>query len=123
MARQNQTEDWLDHVGKGFWFAVGFTPAFVILSGLMSFLFMMMFLGGVRLALPSFIPVHDPAPVRYVSPSPTPAPAPVKKPVAIIKETVITDEVAQERECSLLLLKYQQTQDESIKQQMYKVCP
>lgn len=126
MARQtNQTEDWFDHIGKGFWFAVGFTPAFVVVSGLMSLLFMMLFLGGINLSL-SHLPGYEPQ-VRYVPvPTPSPMPAPTvveKKPVAEIKETTMTEQQQQERECSLLLLKYQQTQDEAVKQKMYDICP
>lgn len=119
MARLND-ESWLDHIGRGVWFALGFTPVFVIVSGLMSFIFWKLtldvmsdpqFQREVAAQIENSLPVQELK--RHLPPAP----------VAEIHDSNRTPQQEQERACSLAMLRYSESQSAEDKQQMYKVCP
>ena len=102
---------WLDHVGRGFWFAVGFTPAFLIVLVLITLLVDQIQQRTLR----------DPSIVlRQALPLVAPAKA---SPVARIAPADMSTDKQRERHCSVLMLQYSETQDPSIKQQITANCP
>ncbi len=123
----------LESVGKGFWFALGFTPVFVVICFFASIIidhfesngyFSIQWPFSTRIdtqiarALDRSvhsIPVQQPVVIRV--------PAPAAKPVAEIAHADMGYEKQQERECSALVLKFSETQDPAIKKRMYEVCP
>jgi hypothetical protein len=128
-------ESGLESVGKGFWFALGFTPVFVVICFFASIIIDHFESNGyfsiqwpfttridtqIARALDRSvhsIPVQQPVVIRV------PAPAPAPAPVAEVKDGQLTAQEKQERECSFLVLKYSETQDPEVKKQMYDVCP
>jgi len=135
--QQKQKQDtWLDYVGHGFWIAVGFTPAFVIISGLMYLAFLKLSVMaidhelGVRISstqerqkamareiekLPPIQALHES--LRKGDPS-------VEGPhIAQIGPSQLSEADRAEQVCSIAVLNYSQTQTEKDKQAMYAACP
>lgn len=120
-----------DYVGRGFWFALGFTPVFLLLSGLAWLLFVYVSLSGLGAYLASDTP-RMPAYADSIART-TVAPAvdslaPVVQSVAPSHAEIgparkLSQAERQERECSQLMLQFSETQDPAVKEQMYKVCP
>lgn len=112
-------ESWLDHIGKGVWFAVGFTPVFVIFSALMSLAWLYLVDRAMR----------DPHVQKEVARQieQTPPMQELKRlippPVIEIGPSRRTPDQEKERECSLAMLRFSETQADVDKQKMYDVCP
>ncbi len=107
---------WLDHVGRGFWFAVGFTPAFLIVLVLITLLVDQIQQRRVEFAL------RDPASVLRQT---VPQVAPVIKPapqVAHIAPADMSSGKQLDRDCSVLMLRYSENPDPAIKQQIISRC-
>jgi hypothetical protein len=113
---RRETESGLDYVGKGFWFAIGFTPVFIALSALSTLLYVYLAALGLRVSFDSAFN-NVPSPVYHdVQPD-------VRKPQAHVQDSRFTPEQLQERECSRFMLRYSETQDPADKQAMLDVCP
>lgn len=120
-------DSFFDHVGRGFWFAVGFTPVFVLICLLMSFVFMKLTadslassasnisyqkqaehiinqsppVQGLKQVLPQLqVPVAEIGPAHSLS----------------VKEQ-------QEKACNMAILQFSQTNSDPDKQRMYQLCP
>ena len=107
-----------DYALKGFFFALGFTPMYLLIKFVFSLVGLWMAAKGVQLAFDSMPAqqVHMPVPVT--------APAPQRAPVAVVQDArKLSPDEQSERDCSVAMLKYSQSQSAEDKQQMYKVCP
>jgi hypothetical protein len=123
----------LESVGKGFWFALGFTPVFVVICFFASIIIDHFESNGyfsiqwpfttridtqIARALDRSVhsvPVQQPVVIRV----PAPAPAPVAR----VNDADMSQAKQQERECSALVLQFSETQDPAIKKRIYEVCP
>lgn len=122
-----------EYVARGFWFALGFTPVFLLLSWLATFLFLHVSLSGLGAYVASEAPriaqVYADSSSRAIaapvdnSVIPTTHPAASSSYAEIGPARQLTKSEQQERECSQLMLKFSETQDPAVKEQMYKVCP
>lgn len=104
----------LDYVGKGFWFAIGFTPVFILLTSLATLVYVNISAQMAQAALNDLmsqthqaIPAQSPSPRRF----------------GTIQPSHRTSEQEQERECSVLMLRYSETQDPADKAKMLNACP
>jgi hypothetical protein len=123
-------ESGLESVGKGFWFALGFTPVFVVICFFASIIISHFESNGYFSIQWPFTTRIDTQlakaldrSVQTVSVVPVPEPQPAPKPVAFVGERRLSADEQRERDCSVLVLKYSETQDPAIKKQMYDVCP
>ena len=111
----------LDYVGKGFWFAIGFTPVFIVLTTIATIVYINI---SAQLAAAAFDRLN--AETRHVMQS-VPAPQPVEQhelePYAALAPSERTPEQDSERECSVLMLRYSETQDPADKAKMLNACP
>ena len=109
----------LDYVGKGFWFAIGFTPVFIVLTTIATIVYINI---SAHLAAAAFDRLN--AETRHVMQS-VPAPQPVEQPepYAALAPSERTPEQDSERECSVLMLRYSETQDPADKAKMLNACP
>lgn len=112
---RRETESAMDYVGKGFWFAIGFTPVFIVLTTIATIAYINI---TAQIANAAFDRAHAEA-VEVLHRS-FPAPP---APVAVVSDGHLSDAEKRERHCSLLVLKYSETQDPAIKKQMYEACP
>jgi hypothetical protein len=123
-------ESGLESVGKGFWFALGFTPVFVVICFFASIIISHFESNGYFSIQWPFTTRIDTQlakaldrSVQSVSVVHVPVPQPAPKPVAFVGERRLSATEEKERECSLLVLKYSETQDPAIKKKMYELCP
>lgn len=121
MAKE-QGEHWLDHVGRGFWFAIGFTPAFVVVVALITLVVDQIQQQRYELAMRETARTLRQSIPQIVSPV-TPLVRPAPAPVAKIDHADMSQAKQQERECSALVLQFSETQDPAVKKRMYEVCP
>lgn len=112
---KREYESGLDYVGRGFWFAIGFTPVFIALSALSTLLYMYFVALGLQVSFDSAFN-HSLPPVHHSVESPS-------RQSMSIETSNMTPEQQQERECSRLMLRYSETQDPDVKKKMYDVCP
>lgn len=120
-----------DYVGRGFWFALGFTPVFLLLSGLAWLLFIYVSFSGLGAYLasnPPRMPAYADSIARTTVAPAVDSLAPVVQSVAPSHAEIgparkLSQAERQERECSQLMLQFSETQDPAVKEQMYKVCP
>lgn len=115
---RRETESGLDYIGKGFWFAIGFTPVFIVLTTIATIIYINI---SAQIAEAAFQRLNAEAAQAIQRSFPAPAPAPA--PVAVVADGRLSDAENRERQCSLLVLKYSETQDPAIKKQMYEACP
>lgn len=112
---RRETESAMDYVGKGFWFAIGFTPVFIVLTTIATIVYINI---TAQIANAAFDRVHAET-VEAIQRS-FPAPP---APVAVVTDGHLSDAEKREQQCSMLLLKYSETQDPADKQKMLSVCP
>lgn len=122
----------MESVGKGFWFALGFTPVFVVICFFSSIIIDHIESNGyfsIRWPLQSRIDAQFARALDRsfqsvaVAPAPRAAPAPAPAPVAVVANRQLSDTEKQEQQCSLLVLRYSETQDPADKAKMLKACP
>ncbi len=122
----------MESVGKGFWFALGFTPVFVVICFFSSIVIDHFETNGyfsIRWPLQSRVDAQFARALDRsfqsvaVAPAPRAAPAPAPVPVAVVANRQLSDAEKREQQCSLLVLKYSETQDPAVKKQMYAACP
>jgi hypothetical protein len=121
MAKE-QADHWLDHVGRGFWFAIGFTPAFVVVVALITLVVDQIQQQRYELAMRETTRTLRQSIPQIVSPV-TPLVRPTPAPVAKIDNADMSQAKQQERDCSVAMLRYSDTQDPADKQTVLKVCP
>ena len=121
----------MESVGKGFWFALGFTPVFVVICFFSSIIIDHIESNGyfsIRWPLQSRIDAQFARALDRsfqsvaVAPAPRAAPAPALAP-AVVANRQLSDTEKQEQQCSLLVLRYSETQDPADKAKMLKACP
>lgn len=112
---RRETESGMDYVGKGFWFAIGFTPVFIVLTTIATIVYINI---TAQIAEAAFERLNAEA-AQVIQRSFPAAPAPV----AVVADGHLSDAEKREHQCSLLVLKYSETQDPAIKKQMYEACP
>lgn len=119
---RRETESGLDYVGKGFWFAIGFTPVFIVLTTIATIVYINI---SAQIAEAAFERLN--AEARHVVHRSIPAPQPVEQqdpePYAALAPSERLPEQDAERECSVAMLRYSETQDPADKRAMLKVCP
>ena len=115
---RRETESGMDYIGKGFWFAIGFTPVFIVLTTIATIVYINI---TAQIAEAAFERLN--AETAQVIQRSFPAPRAAPAPVAELADGHLSDAEKRERQCSLLVLKYSETQDPAIKKQMYEACP
>lgn len=116
-------ESGIDYVARGFWFALGFTPAFLLLSWLAfqawtqyQFYRVAHSLeqSSAQLELDHLRRDRDSLRQQLQQAQ--------KKPVATIAPSTSSSNVQRERECSNLVLQFSQTGDQKVKERMLQIC-
>jgi hypothetical protein len=116
-------DHWLDHVGRGFWFAIGFTPAFVVVVALITLVVDQLQQQRYEVVMRDSTRVLRQSMPQIVSPISPPVQNHAPARIAKIGPADMSSEKQRERECSVLMLRYIDNQDPAIKKQMYDVCP
>lgn len=122
------------YVGRGFWFAIGFTPVFLLLSWLAMSLYVHLSIRGAdefftqetqRLFFERQRMQSEANAIAHAAIAPAVNMAPPVGPshAEIGPARQLTQAERQERECSQLMLQFSENQDPDVKEQMYKVCP
>ena len=122
---RRETESGLDYVGKGFWFAIGFTPVFIVLTTIATYVYLNI---AAQQAEAAFIDAMNNVRIpKYSVSPPASRPHPVEQqepePYAVLAPSERLPEQDAERECSVAMLRYSETQDPADKRAMLKVCP
>lgn len=112
---RRETESGMDYVGKGFWFAIGFTPVFIVLTTISTIVYINISAQIVEAAFER-LNAESAQAIKRSFPAP---PAPV----AVVTDSQLSAAEKREQQCSMLLLKYSETHDPAIKKQMYESCP
>ncbi len=119
---RRETESAMDYVGKGFWFAIGFTPVFIVLTTIATIAYINI---TAQIANAAFDRVHAET-VEVIQRS-LPAPQPIQQsepePYVSLAPSERTPDQDAERDCSVAMLRYSETQDPADKQKMLSVCP
>jgi hypothetical protein len=119
---RREVESGLDYVGKGFWFAIGFTPVFIVLTTIATIVYINI---TAQLTASAFERLN--AEARHVVQRSIPVPQSVAQqepePYAALAPSERAPDQDAERECSIAMLRYSETQDLTDKRAMLKVCP
>jgi ABC-type transporter MlaC component len=119
---RRETQSGLDYVGKGFWFAIGFTPVFIVLTTIATIVYINI---SAQIAEAAFERLN--AEARHVVQRSIPVPQPVQQqepePYAALAPSERTPEQDAERACSVLMLRYSETKSPADKQRMLDTCP
>ena len=118
---RRETESGMDYVGKGFWFAIGFTPVFIVLTTIATIIYINITAQIANAALERLN--AEAAQVVHSLPVPQPIQRRKPEPYVSLAPSERTPEQDAERECSVLMLRYSETQDPADKQKMLSVCP
>lgn len=106
-----------DYVLKGFFFALGFTPMYLLIKFLVDLVCLWMAAKGLQIAFDSMPTPQIQMPVSIT------APAPQRTPVAVVQDARrLSPDEQSERDCSVAMLKFSQSKLASDKEQMYQVC-
>ncbi len=116
-----------NYTAKGFFFALGFVPVFLVLSGLTSWISYKVIMHELNVQLDTALTNSriqqqhlQQNIVRQISPNV----AQKSQPVARIGEaSQLSAQENKERNCNLAILRYSQTNLAEDKQQVYKLCP
>jgi len=120
-------DSFFDHVGRGFWFSVGFTPVFVLICVFMSFVFLKLTADSLASSASDISYPKQAAQIIEQSP-------PVEGlkqvlpqlqiPVAEIKPAhSLSAHDQQEKECNLAILQFSQSNSQADKDNVNRLCP
>ncbi len=120
-------ESIFSHISKGFFFAVGFTPAFLVMCAVVFFAVTHATIGGLEQV--NSDKVYQKRVARIIEHSP-----PMQElkqvlpqlqvPVAEIGPAhSLSAKEQQEKACNMAILQFSQTNSDSDKQRMYQLCP
>lgn len=120
-------DSFLDHVGRGFWFAVGFTPVFVLICVFMSFVFMKLTADSL---VSSSSDISYPKRAAHIIEQSPPVEGlkqvlpQLQVPVAEIAPShALSAKDQREKACNLAILQFSQTNSDADKKRMYQLCP
>ena len=132
--KDTDNQSWLDLIGKGFWLGVGFTVAFVIVTTIFTLLYagianvyMEREAAAMTRATEEQLRILRNAFQQTLPKVVKPSVQTQVKPEGAVryfgKPKQLSKAEQQERDCNLAILRFSQTNNETDKQDVYRLCP